>query len=99
MDQVLEVAGKIEAGEEAQNHLLQLLRRGTSMGRVRPKCTVEWEDSLWIAKFPAKESFLHGFFVLSSTISSSLLLSISGIFDQVATRLQQRRYMTHSFYD
>ena len=53
--EVLYAAGKIEAGEETEDHLLHLLRQGTSMGGARPKCTVEWEGSLWIAKFPAKE--------------------------------------------
>ncbi len=59
LDRIIEVAGKIEAGEEAENHLLQLLRQGTSMGGARPKCTVEWEDALWIAKFPAKDDTLN----------------------------------------
>ena len=29
------------------------------MGGVRPKCTVEWQDALWIAKFPAREDTLN----------------------------------------
>ncbi len=57
--EVLDAAGKIQAGEETEDHLLHLLRQGTSMGGARPKCTVEWEDSLWIAKFPAKEDSLN----------------------------------------
>ncbi len=59
LDRIMEVAGKIEAGEEAENHLLQLLRQGTSMGGARPKCTVELEDALWIAKLPAKDDTLN----------------------------------------
>jgi serine/threonine-protein kinase HipA len=51
---VIEAAGKVEAGEETEPHLLQLLRQGSSMGGARPKCTVEWNGALWIAKFPAR---------------------------------------------
>ena len=57
--QVIEAAEKLQAGEKIENHLLQLLRQGSSMGGARPKCTVEWKDSLWIAKFPAKEDTLN----------------------------------------
>lgn len=57
--QVYEAAGKLQTGEHIENHLLQLLRQGSSMGGARPKCTVEWEDELWIAKFPAKGDTLN----------------------------------------
>jgi len=57
--QVLEAAEKLQSGEKIENHLLQLLRQGSSIGGARPKCTVEWEDSLWIAKFPAKGDTLN----------------------------------------
>lgn len=51
---IIYAAESISSGEQVPNHLLQLLRQGTSMGGARPKCSVEWEDSLWIAKFPAR---------------------------------------------
>ncbi len=51
---VVLAAEKIEAGEEIDEHLLRLLRQGTSVGGARPKCTVELDDALWIAKFPAR---------------------------------------------
>jgi serine/threonine-protein kinase HipA len=57
--EIIEAAGKIEAGEETENHLLQLLRQGSSMGGARPKCTVRWEDALWIAKFSAKADTMN----------------------------------------
>ena len=59
MGEVLEAASKIEAGEEISRHLLDLLRQGTSVGGARPKCTVEWQDALWIAKFPARGDTLN----------------------------------------
>ncbi|MCB2181250.1 MAG: type II toxin-antitoxin system HipA family toxin [Desulfobulbaceae bacterium] len=59
LERIIAVAGQIEAGEEAESHLVQLLRQGTSMGGARPKCTVEWDDALWIAKFPAKDDTLN----------------------------------------
>ncbi len=56
--EIIEAAVKIEMGEEAEDHLLMLLRQGSSMGGARPKCTVEWNDALWIAKFSAKDDTL-----------------------------------------
>ena len=54
LDDIIEAAAQIEAGGQISNHLLQILCQGSSMGGARPKCTVAWQDSLWIAKFPAK---------------------------------------------
>jgi len=56
---IIDTASSIEMGEEVSRHLLRLLRQGTSVGGARPKCTVEWEDDLWIAKFPAKDDTLN----------------------------------------
>lgn len=52
--ELMTAADQIEAGIEPENHLLRLLAQGTSMGGARPKCAVEWNGDLWIAKFPAK---------------------------------------------
>ncbi len=57
--EIIETAARIEAGQMVEDHLLQLLRQGSSMGGARPKCTVEWNDALWIAKFPAREDSLN----------------------------------------
>ena len=36
LEEVLEAASKVEAGEELSGHLLHLLRQGTSVGGARP---------------------------------------------------------------
>ena len=54
MEEILAASSRIDAGLEISGHLLRLLRQGTSVGGARPKCTVEWQDALWIAKFPAR---------------------------------------------
>ncbi len=59
MEEILEAAARIEAGKEVSYHLLHLLRQGTSVGGARPKCTVAWQDSLWLAKFPANDDTLN----------------------------------------
>ncbi len=59
LTELLDVAARIETGKNVSQHLLRLLRQGTSVGGGRPKCTVEWEDALWIAKFPAKDDTLN----------------------------------------
>ncbi len=51
---IITAAAEMESGEQTSPDLLQLLRQGSSMGGARPKCTVEWQNSLWIAKFTAK---------------------------------------------
>lgn len=45
----------IEAGQPVAAHLLEQLDPGTSMGGARPKATVEDAQSLWLAKFPARD--------------------------------------------
>lgn len=51
---ILEAATRLQQGEPVRHDLLQLLEQGTSIGGARPKCTVELDDALWIAKFPAR---------------------------------------------
>lgn len=59
LTELIEAAATIETGERTADHLLQLLRQGSSMGGARPKCTVEWDNALWIAKFPARGDSLN----------------------------------------
>ncbi|MFU8858766.1 MAG: type II toxin-antitoxin system HipA family toxin [Deferrisomatales bacterium] len=51
---VTEAAERVEQGEAVEDHLLRLLRQGSSLGGARPKCTVQWNGALWLAKFPAR---------------------------------------------
>jgi len=55
---ILGAADDIEAGRDVDQRLLGLLRQGTSVGGARPKCTVQHEGALWLAKFPAREDRL-----------------------------------------
>ena len=50
---ILEAAKQLQHGEPVRHDLLQLLEQGSSIGGARPKCTVELDNALWIAKFPA----------------------------------------------
>ncbi|MDA0323822.1 MAG: HipA domain-containing protein [Verrucomicrobia bacterium] len=52
-------AEHLEAGDTSDARLLRLLRQGTSIGGARPKCTVELDGALWIAKFPAKDDTIN----------------------------------------
>ena len=54
LETLLDAANRLQAGEIPAHDLLRLLEQGTSVGGARPKCTVELEDALWIAKFPAR---------------------------------------------
>lgn len=48
--QAIETDTYLSPEEEA---LVPHLAQGTSMGGARPKCTVSWNNELWLAKFPA----------------------------------------------
>ncbi len=76
LEKIMEASEKIEAGENVDKHLLQLMRQGSSMGGARPKCTVEWQDALWIAKFPAKNDTLN---IPRIEYATMILASICGI--------------------
>ena len=52
--EILQASAQLQNGEPVRHDLLRLLEQGTSIGGARPKCTVELDDSLWIAKFPAR---------------------------------------------
>lgn len=54
LEDILKAATQLQHGEPIREDLLQLLEQGTSIGGARPKCTVEMDDALWIAKFPAR---------------------------------------------
>jgi serine/threonine-protein kinase HipA len=57
LDELREAARIIEAGastEDVPEQVRQVLEPTTSMGGARPKNTVEDEDGLCVAKFPAK---------------------------------------------
>ncbi len=56
---VLEAAERLDAGEPVDGRLLHLLRQGSSLGGARPKCTVAWGDTLWLAKFAAQGDTLN----------------------------------------
>lgn len=54
LPQLLQAAAAIEARQPVSEDLAQLLEQGTTIGGSRPKCTVEIDQALWIAKFPAR---------------------------------------------
>ena len=57
--EILEAASLLQQGEPIRHDLLQLLEQGSSIGGARPKCTVELDDALWIAKFQARGDTLN----------------------------------------
>lgn len=47
-------AWRIENNERVSKQILDLYAQGTSMGGARPKCTVQHDKEMWLAKFPSK---------------------------------------------
>lgn len=56
---IAEAAEKVERGEAVEGHLIRLLGQGSSLGGARPKCTVQWNGALWLAKFPSRRDTLN----------------------------------------
>ena len=54
LEGLVDAAHRIQSGEEVEKAYRQLLEQGTSMGGMRPKCTIEDTNKLWIAKFPSR---------------------------------------------
>lgn len=55
---IMSVAEAIESGtqlNEQQRKTALLLKIGSSLGGARPKCAVEIDEQLWLAKFPSKD--------------------------------------------
>ncbi len=52
LEDLLEAAERIKADQSVDAQLLQLFQHGTSLGGARPKCTIEDQHCLWVAKFP-----------------------------------------------
>lgn len=53
LEDMQDAARLMQEGKTIHTDLLNLMRQGSSIGGARPKCTVEWNDALWIAKFSA----------------------------------------------
>jgi serine/threonine-protein kinase HipA len=53
LEQLLDAAAAVEAGEADRHHVRLLLRSGVDVGGARPKARVRTEEGEWIAKFPA----------------------------------------------
>ncbi|MBX3039196.1 MAG: type II toxin-antitoxin system HipA family toxin [Bdellovibrionaceae bacterium] len=53
LHELIQAAHKLEQGQPLELRERQLLMNGLSAGGARPKTTIEDQNSLWLAKFPA----------------------------------------------
>lgn len=51
---LLSAAAGLERGHAIDERLRVLLEQGSSLGGARPKCTIELDGELWLAKFPSR---------------------------------------------
>jgi serine/threonine-protein kinase HipA len=54
LEDIIEAAYRIENNEKVSKHILELYAQGSSMGGARPKCSVLFNNEMWIVKFPSK---------------------------------------------
>lgn len=54
LPELMEASSQLEANAPVDEHLMLLLRQGTSIGGARPKATVVEDDAYWLAKFHSR---------------------------------------------
>ena len=52
LEELIDAARRIRQDKPVDEDLLQLFLHGSSLGGARPKCVVQAQGSLWVAKFP-----------------------------------------------
>lgn len=57
LDELLEAAERVEAGEPLDERLDKALNHGTSIGGARPKALLEKNGEFWIAKFSSSSDY------------------------------------------
>ncbi len=55
IEDLLNAAYELEQGHLVDERIRFMLEQGSSLGGARPKCTVELDGELWLAKFPSKD--------------------------------------------
>lgn len=53
LPELVTAAEDLRAGKAITPEVEELLHQGTTLGGMRPKCVVEADNALWLAKFPA----------------------------------------------
>lgn len=79
LPEIIKVAEMIDTGEtlnEKQKKVAILLRIGSSLGGARPKCVVNLDGELWLAKFPAKDDKYNNAKIEAATMT---LASYAGV--------------------
>lgn len=54
LEDLLNAAASLERGRAIDDRLRDLLEQGSSLGGARPKCTIELDRELWLAKFSSR---------------------------------------------
>lgn len=54
IEDLLTAAEGLEAGRAVDERRRLMLEQGSSLGGARPKCTVQLDGELWLAKFPSR---------------------------------------------
>jgi serine/threonine-protein kinase HipA len=54
IEDLLDASNELEQGNLVNERIRFMLEQGSSLGGARPKCTVELDGELWLAKFPSK---------------------------------------------
>ncbi len=58
IESLLDASNDLEQGHLVNERIRFMLEQGSSLGGARPKCTVELDGQLWLAKFPSKNDII-----------------------------------------
>jgi len=76
LDGLVKASEDIQKGLEVDKAYRQLILQGTTVGGMRPKCTIEHEHKLWIAKFPSIQDTYNTVKVECATMEIARLAGI-----------------------
>lgn len=76
-------ADAVQHGLPVDDAWLDILRQGTSVGGARPKCVIEHDGHLWLAKFPAREDAYNNARVEHATLQMARAAGIDTAHSEV----------------
>ena len=77
LEGIIKAAETIQSGGEVEKAYQQLLQEGTGLGGMRPKCTIEANNKLWIAKFPAVGDHYNAVKIEAATMRMAQMAGIT----------------------
>nr|WP_275949430.1 HipA domain-containing protein [Nevskia ramosa] len=96
---LIQASQDLLAHKTVQPELLQVLVQGTSVGGARPKCVIQYQDALWLAKFPATKDTFNNPRVEWATLTLAQKCGLDVAESQIFTLADQRDVLLVKRFD